>query len=121
MKPVRTTLTTYPMMACNSKLRLARALTSRWPSRALRRSVATHGAATDAFSALEHDMWQRGASAYDAGFGPLTSQAAPATLTMVSRVAARTSAPSARSVAPPFTTPATAPTHLAHVASNALQ
>ena len=43
-----------------------------------RRGVATHGAATDAFSALEHDMWQRGASAYDAGFGPLTSQAAPA-------------------------------------------
>ena len=45
-------------------------------------AFATHGArrgaATDAFSALEHDMWQRGASAYDAGFGPLTSQAAPA-------------------------------------------
>ena len=55
-----------------------RALRRGAATRGTRRGVATHGAATDAFSALEHDMWQRGASAYDAGFGPLTSQAAPA-------------------------------------------
>ena len=49
-------------------------------SRTLRRFAGAsrrRGAATDAFSDLEHEMWQRGATAYDAGFGPLTSQAAP--------------------------------------------